>query len=201
MALPVFPSLPGIGFPVKRAVRWSTIKQDALSGKRARYPLWSFPVYDYELPLNFLRSDQATQEWQTLAAFVNSVQGAAQLWAYNDVNDNSVTNQGFGIGDGVSVAFQLVRSFGGFVEPIFLPAFLVNGGPLSVFVNGAPVGASVLPFGIVSFLSIPPPGASLTWTGSYYWPCRFEDDVASFEQMMSLIWEVKALKFSTEKLP
>jgi hypothetical protein len=119
------------------------------------------------------------------------------LWAYNDVNDNSVTNQGFGIGDGVSSAFQLVRSLGGFTEPIFL----VNGNP-TITVGNAPANpASISAYGVVSFSSPPPAGAPLQWTGNFFFPCRFEDDVASFEQMMSLIWEVKALKFSTEKLP
>jgi hypothetical protein len=197
MAVPVFPSLPGITYPAKRSPVWSTVKQDALSGKRVRYPLYTYPIYQYELPISFLRSDSNNLEWQTLAGFINSVQGPAQLWAYSDPNDSAVTLQGFGQGDGTTGAFQLVRTLGGFTEPVFL----INGTP-TIYVAGTPtVPASISAYGVVNFSSPPANGASLQWTGNFYWPCRFDDDAADFEQMMKLIWNLKALKFSSEKLP
>ena len=196
MALPVFPALPGLAYPAKRAAKWSTVKQDALSGKRTRYPLWTYPIYEYDIPFNFLRSD-TLQEWQALEGFVNSVQGAAQLWAYNDVNDNTVSGQLNGEGDGVTLSFQLVRSLGGFTEPVFI----INGTP-SLTVGGTPATpASISAYGVVTFSSPPPSGAQITWSGSYYWPCRFDDDTTSFEQMFQYIFNCKSLKFSTEKLP
>lgn len=196
MTVPVFPSLPGITYPRKRTQNWSTVKQDALSGKRTRYPLWTFPTYSYELPFSYLRSDSNNLEWQTLAGFIASVQGPAQLFAYSDPDDSSVTAQGFGEGDGVSTAFQLVRSLGGFTEPVFL----VNGTP-TIDVAGSPVTpASISAYGVVHFSSAPANGALLTWSGSYYWPCRFDEDSTDFSKFLATIWELKALKFSTEKL-
>jgi hypothetical protein len=109
----VFPSLPGITFRVKRTANWSSVKQDALSGKRTRYSLFTYPTYSYELQFNFLRSDSVNLEWQTLAGFVNSVAGPAQLFGFLDSDDNATTNQEFGVGDGATKGpFQLVRALG-----------------------------------------------------------------------------------------
>lgn len=200
MALPVFPTLRNVTFPRPRAVLWSTLKQDAISGKRSRYPLWSYPVYQYSLDISLLRSDSINLEWQTLEGFINSVNGPAQLWSYLDPNDNAVVTQSFGQGDGVSTSFQLVRSLGGFAVPVFL----VNGSP-SIFVAGVlmtvTVDYTISPYGVVAFTSPPANGAALSWTGSYYFPCRFDDDQTSFSNFMQNFWELRALKFSTEKLP
>lgn len=197
MTLPVFPSLAGLGWPVKRAVLWDTVKHDALSGKRTRYPNWTYPLYKYDLPLNVLRSGSAYLEWQQLEGFINSVQGAAQLWAFSDPNDSSVTAQGFGIGDGTSTAFQLVRALGNFTQPVFL----VNGTP-TITINGTPtVAFSLSAYGVVTFNSAPAAAAALAWSGSYYWPCRFDDDATDIENFMSQLLRSKSLKFSTEKLP
>jgi uncharacterized protein (TIGR02217 family) len=197
MTVPVFPSLPGIAYPVKRTVQWSTVKGDALSGKRTRFALWTYPVYWYDLPFNFLRSDALTLEWQTLEGFINGVQGAYGLFAYSDPNDNAVTNQQFGQGDGVTTTFQLVRSLGGFT----IPVFLINGTPTISVAGVVTASASISAYGVVTFASAPANGAALTWTGGYYMPCRFDDDTTDMSQFMRTIWELKSLKFSTEKLP
>jgi uncharacterized protein (TIGR02217 family) len=203
MALPVFPTLSALGWPVKRPVNWNTVKQDAQSGKRTRVPLYSYPTYSYELTINALSSAAiafgglVALEWQTLLGFINSVQGPAQLWAYNDPNDNSATNQDFGTGNGTATAFQLVRSLGGFTEPVFL----VNGTPVIEVAGSPTTPTSISPYGVVNFSSPPANGAALTWSGFFYWPCRFDDDSIEFSNFMSTLAEIKSLKFSTEKLP
>ena len=199
MTLPVFPSvteLPGITYPVGYTLQWDTVKHDAISGKRVRYPNWTYPIHKYNLPISTLRTDAAIEEWQTLIGFINSVQGAAQLWAYEDPNDDSVTDQEFGVGDGTTTAFQLVRSLGGFTEPVFLvdqfPTIMVAGTPT--------VGYTLSAGGLITFNSAPASSAALTWSGTYKWGCRFDDDTTDMSQFVFNIFEAKALKFSTEKL-
>jgi uncharacterized protein (TIGR02217 family) len=202
MALPVFPTLPGLMFPMKRKSVWSTVKQDALSGKRTRYPLWTYPLYQWEISFDFLRTAAAFLEWQTLEGFIKSVQGAAQLFAYLDPNDSVATAQGFGAGDGVTTSFQLVRALGGFAEPVFLP--VLSGGLVTqITVAGTPTTAyTVSPYGVVTFTSAPANGAALAWTGTFYFGCRFDDDATDFSNFMSGLFELKSpLKFSSEKLP
>lgn len=198
--VPIFPALPGFGWPVTRSKVWSGPKHDALSGKRIRSSNWTFPQYKYQIVLNFLRAN-ALQEWQTLEGFIDSVQGPAQLWGFNDQNDNSVSDQEFGIGDGTSTSFQLVRTLGGQTAPVFL----INGTP-SLTVGGSPAsGFSVSAYGVVTFNTAPATSAQLVWVGGnnpdFYWPCRFDDDTADIENFMSQLMRVKKLAFTTEKLP
>lgn len=194
------PAMVGLTFPVKRTPTWSTSKNDALSGKRTRYPLWTYPIWQWEISFDILRSDAVNLELQTLMGFINSVNGAAQLWQYDDPTDDAVTLQSFGQGDGTSTAFQLVRALGGFAEPVFL----VNGAP-SIFVGGVLMTVvtdyTISAYGVVTFTVPPANGATLQWTGNFYWGCRFDDDAASFSQFMSTFWDLKSLKFSSEKLP
>jgi|SRR5581483_9043025 len=197
MALQLFPSLPLIAFPVKYTLQWDTVKHDAISGKRIRFPNWTFPIHKYDVPIEGLRTDATLLEWQELVGFINLVQGAAQLWAYNDPNDNAVTNQGFGEGDGTTTAFQLVRAMGGFAEPVFL----INGTPTIKVAGTTTTALSVSAYGVVTFNTPPANGAALTWSGSFYWPCRFDDDTTDMSQFVFNIFEAKSLKFSTEKLP
>jgi hypothetical protein len=56
---PVLPALPSISYPRKRNPTWNATRQVALSGKRTVYSLFTYPIYAYELPLNYLRTDQA----------------------------------------------------------------------------------------------------------------------------------------------
>jgi hypothetical protein len=196
---PVFPTLPGITYPVKRSPNWRAVKQDGLSGKRTRLSLFTDPTYSFELPFSFLRSDSVNLEWQQLQGFINSLNGAVGLFGFTDPDDNSVSGQGFGEGDGTTLGpFQLVRALGGFAEPVFL----LNGYP-TIYVNGiVNTQWKIDAFGNVFFNSgnAPASGALLSWSGSYYWPCRFDEDTTDFSKFLNQIFELKSLKFTTEKL-
>jgi uncharacterized protein (TIGR02217 family) len=202
MSVLTFPSLAGITWPVKRSAQWNTEKEDAISGARTRYQYFSYPRYAYELSFNFLRSDAANLEWQELAGFYNQTQGPTSLFGFVDINDNtqndSDTAQAFGTGDGVSTAFQLVRALGSFVEPVFLP----DANP-SIYDNDVlvdPSGYTVGATGVVTFTAPPANSDVLSWTGTFRWPCRFDDDSADFSNFMSLYFDAKSVKFSTEKV-
>lgn len=197
---PVLPALGGLTFPRQRNVNWSKVDNAALSGKKTRFSLFSYPTYSYEIPISYLRTDALILEWQTLLGFINSLAGGVGLFGYSDPHDNSVTNQEFAVGDGVTLGpFQLVRALGGFVEPVFL----LNGNP-TIKVGGTPSSNwTVDGYGRVTFTTgnAPGNGAALTWSGSYYFGCRFDEDTVNFEQFVSNIFSMKALKFSSEKLP
>jgi uncharacterized protein (TIGR02217 family) len=197
VSLPVFPSLPGITFPVKRAAVWSSTKHESLSGKRVRISYYSYPLYQFEVAFNFLRSAAAYLEWQQLAGFINQLTGGTGAFLFQDPNDYQATAQTFGIGDGVTTTFQLVRSLGGFVEPVFAPDSPIT----TIAINGTPTGAyTVSSTGSIVFNTAPSNGAALTWTGTFKWVCRFDDDAWGFENFALNLFELKALKFSSEKL-
>lgn len=199
MAPPIFPTLKGLTFPVKRKPMWKTLHQESVSGMDNPVALWTFPRWAYELPFSFLRSDNVNLEWQTLVAFFNVVNGSALAFQFNDPDDNTATTQGFGTGDGVTTAFPLVRSLGGlggfsFVEPVFAPTVT------TIFDNGTPTVAYTLGTqGMVTFNAAPAVGHALTWTGTYNWLCRFDDDTADFEKFASTFWDLKKIGFTTIK--
>lgn len=203
MTLPVFPALTLIEWPVIKTPDWSnTDIQRSVTGKRTTLARQSYPFYRFELT-HSLRSDSTNLELQTLMAFYNSVNGPANLFQFNDVNDNAVTAQSIGTGDGTTTAFQLLRTMAGaggvqWVDPVFGP----TGSP-QIFDNGslktAGVDYNIGSTGLVTFTSAPAAAHALTWTGSFNWLVRFDDSSASFEQFMAQFWQQKSIKFSSEK--
>lgn len=194
--LPLFPALPGVTWPVKRTQIFDTIVQTAVSGKETTLPKRITPRWRWELPFDMLRSDATKLELQTLSGFYASRFGRAYAFGYVDAEDRVATNQPLGAGDGVRTVFQLVRAFGGFTEPVFLPVDLpvvmVAGKAL---VLGADYTLSV--GGLIIFVKAPAAGAAVTWTGTFAWMCRFDDDEINFSNFMKGFWSVEKLSFTS----
>lgn len=194
---PVFPSLIGVKYPIPRKINWDAAKQASLSGKNSRFSNRTYPTYTWSIDIEVLRTAAAFEELQTLVGFINSLQGPVGMFGYTDPDDNSQTSEVFGVGDGQSTSFQLVRAFGNFVEPIFL----LNGTPI-IDVSGSPVTpSSISPYGVVTFASAPASAAPLTWSGSFYWPCLFDGDSFDISQAMSGYYKASKLSFTSQKLP
>ncbi len=189
-----FPSLPGLAYPLKRSPQWSTAKLTALSGRESRIARWSYPVWQYVLPFEFLRSG-SFGEYESFVGFFNAVGGSANPWLFSDPLANSVTAQGFGTGDGATTTFQLVRSLGGYAEPVLS----ISG--VTITINGTATTAfSIGANGIVTFATAPAMGAALAWSGSYQMVCRFDEDTVAMSNTMSGFWEAKEVKFTSVKV-
>lgn len=199
MAPPIFPALPGIAYPLPRRAIWDKNSADAVSGKRIRSSNRSYPTYGFEVSFadpGFLRSGAAYLEYQQLAGFFNSLAGGVGLFQYLYPDDSVATQQVFGAGNGSTMAFQLTRTFGGFTEPVFLVAIS------QIRLNGiATTGYTVDSYGKVTFGAPPAGGVILDWSGTFYWPCRFDEDTVDFSNIMLNLYELRSLKFSSEKLP
>jgi uncharacterized protein (TIGR02217 family) len=199
MSNAVFPDLPGLKWSTTKTPLWKTRVQQSVSGKELRTALMSFPLWRYSLAYEVLRAEAAYQELQTLIGFFNARRGSWDDFLYRDPDDNAVTAQQFGVGDGATKDFQLTRPFGGFVEPVQN----VNGTP-SIYKGGllqaTPVDYSLSATGLVSFVAAPANGVALSWTGGYYQRCRFEQDTAEFTQFLKDLWEARRIEFRTVKL-
>lgn len=202
MTVSLFPTLAGVTYPVKKSPIWDTDVTRAISGKRTTLARMSYPTYAFELPISFLRTAAAYAEFQDLMAFYNTVQGRANLFRFNDPDDNTATAQGFGTGDGATTEFQLVRAITGlsfsWVDPVYYPV------TAAIYKNAVlqtlGVNYTISTTGLVTFTVAPAAAAALTWTGTFNWLVRFDDDSQSFEQFVSNIFELKALRFSSEKI-
>jgi uncharacterized protein (TIGR02217 family) len=201
MSTVVLPSLAGLGFDVVRTPMWDTLVQTAVSGNETRIAHQASPRWKWELTYNVLRSNAASPEFQQLVGFFNARQGKFDTFLYSDADDNSITGQSIGVGNGANVSFSLVRVLGGFFEFILAPKIVS-----AVYVNGVvqPSGWSVSNWGtaipgVITFVSPPASGAAITADFSYYFPCRMSDDSVSFSLFLSQHYRVKKFSFVSVK--
>lgn len=180
--------------------QWNSRVQRSTGGMELRASYYSLPIWRWTLLFNVLRQDTGFTEFATLANFFNARSGMFDTFLYDDPTDDLIaasSPMAFGTGDGATTVFQLTRTLiaGGLAEPIYN----LNGA-IAVYKNGvlfAP-GYSVTA-GAVTFSSAPAGGVALTWSGAYYWRCRFDQDSADFENFASLNWKLSGLSFVNVK--
>jgi uncharacterized protein (TIGR02217 family) len=195
MSNAVLPSFPGLSWGRRRAVRWSTTIKRAASGREYRAANWTYPVYEYQLDYELLRQHAGAAEVEQLLGFINLRRGSWDSFLYLDPYDHTAAALQFGRGGAGRTTFQLTRAFGGFGEPVLG----IVEAP-EIFINGAPAGdVTVSPEGLVSFAAAPANGAVLTWTGTFYWRCRFMKDGYDFSEFLSRWYELRGLSFTTIK--
>lgn len=198
MSNAVFPSLPGLKWGVRRTPEWSTTAKTSVSGREFRSANRVYPIWHYRLAYEFLRDKRAgVDELRTLVGFFNARKGRFDSFLFNDPDDNAVTDQGFGTGNGTQTSFQLVRTFGGADDPVYDlngAALIYKAGVLQTVTTHYTISAT----GLVTFTSAPTGGQALTWTGAYYWRCVFERDQMDFEKFLQELWEAKECGFKTD---
>jgi uncharacterized protein (TIGR02217 family) len=192
MGLVLFPSLAGLEYPVVRTPIFKTLVQETASGEETRAALQLYPRWQWTLSFNFLRDD-SNNEFRTLLAFFLARNGSFDSFLFQDPDDNAVTGQPIGIGDGSNTVFQLLRSFGGFAEPVLGPT------AITIYINGVVTSAWSHSGGQVTFSSPPPSGATVTADIDYVWPVRFLADQYDFSKFMNRLWEQKKLDFISLK--
>jgi len=199
MSNAIFPTLPGLNWGIKKTPVWSTRIQKSINGRELRAQNYSYPIWRFSLSYNFLRSGQSFSEMQDIAGFFNARGGSFDSFLYFDIDDATVIDQSFGVTVNGQANYQLVRSFGGFVEPVFSPI----GTPI-VKVNGVtqtPITQyTVSTLGVITLIPTPSiAGQTLTWSGSYYYRCRFLQDNIDFEQFLQHLWHLKKIEFTSIK--
>ncbi len=219
----ILPSLPGQALTVTKAPSWSALVRRSASGRERRSQLWAYPLWTFSLAFEVVRdrpgvvlaaqpiidgqgqaitdgaggdifdgSGQAQDELQQLWELFNLVQGQAGTWLFLDPTDNQVISGPVGTGDGVTTQFQLQRTVDDWIEPVLAP-FAVT-----LFDDGAPAtGWSLGEDGQVVFAAPPASGHVLTWSGQFYFLCRFLGDGLSLSQIVSQLWAGKTVRFVT----
>jgi uncharacterized protein (TIGR02217 family) len=196
MTIPLFPSLPGLGWSRAKRPIFSTRIATHVSGREVRSANYAYPLYEFELTFELLRAG-AAQELETLMGFFLQCQGQAGVFRYLDPEDNRVAAQSLGTGDGVTTAFTLVRNLGGWVEPVgFVEA--VTGVTLG---GVAAAGWAIASPNTLAFATAPAAGAAITADFSFSFLCRFGDDKHSYEEFMTALWANQSVKFQTVRAP
>lgn len=208
----IFPTLPGLGWSVSKAPRFSTRIQRAVSGRELRVLDQPNPIWTWTLTYSLLRDQNDTRgasgpgigydELRTLMGFFLQQQGAFQPFLFDDPTDDRVSGQAIGTGDGSATVFQLVRSMGvvlpggGFAEPITAPNTVST-----IYFNGvrqSPSGYTIDPAtGLVTFTAPPPAGQLVSVDFTYFFRVRFADDTAEFENFLYQLWALRQVKLQS----
>ncbi|HEX3885258.1 MAG TPA: DUF2460 domain-containing protein [Stellaceae bacterium] len=192
----IFPTLPGLSWSVSKQPRFATRIQRAVSGRELRALDQPNPIWSWTLTYSLLRDGGLYDELRTLMGFFLDRQGAFAAFLYADPTDNAVVGQALGTGDGSTTAFQLVRTMGGFAEPVTAPNAVAD-----VYVNGvvqSPGSYSVDgSTGLVTFTAPPPASEVVSADFTYYFRVRFADDAAEFENFMFQLWSLRQVKLQS----
>ena len=187
MSNSTFPVFAGLGWSVFKTPKWSTKIQTSVSGKELRSAFYGYPIYDFTLTYEVLRADLVNLELQTLMGFFNARQGSFDNFLYSDPTDCQVTAQPVGTGNGSQTLFTLCRTYGGFTEPV-MNINAITG----IYLNGTLTSAYTIDStGDVTFTTAPGAGVAVTWTGTYYYRCRFVKDSIELENFMHQLWTLK----------
>ncbi len=297
----LYPSLVGLAWPVTVAPVWNAQVQKTVTGRVVAATYQTYPLYKFTLQYNVLTAT----DFNTLLAFFNQQQGnVTPFWFDAGPGQDTVSAQAIGSGDGVTTTFTLLRSYGGFAEPVgaangtptvyaggtSVPSGAINapGTPSLSQVSGGTIAATTyyvktayaqvtgqlsaasveaslavsadyllkvaspaaesgatqyavyagtasgaevyqatvnigtawtMPAGgiattgasppsangtgwsvsgnLLTFNSAPSAGVVLTWTGSYYFQCRFAKGTADIEQFMAQLYKTKTVSLET----
>lgn len=197
----VFPSFGGLNFISKKKPFWATSVMTARSGRERRLQTWSYPKWSIELSLDFIRNPPTDSDLQKLYAFFNNHAGSYQEFLWMDSEDKEYVNTTFGIGDGSSKTFRLLRPRSVGAHTYYEPVMAFYGDPV-VRINGvvqSPGVYTVANYGYIVFDTAPANGAVLSSSGTFFYVCRFEEDELDTEQMMSRLWKSGSIELVSVK--
>ncbi|ENT1794111.1 DUF2460 domain-containing protein [Neisseria gonorrhoeae] len=195
----VFLEFPGLKWGRKKTAVWSTGTQKSASGREFRTAYYTYPQWRFSLSFEVLRTKASVNELEKLAGFFNARKGSFESFLYEDPADNAVTDQPVGNTVQGVARYQLVRSMGGFIEPVSAvkerPAVKVGGTALAYGRD-----YTVTDKGVLVFNTPQPPGRPITWTGGFYFRVRFTSDTVDFENVLGSLWAAKKIEFTSVKL-
>lgn len=119
MTLAIYPDqtlLPGLGYDVKWTPEFQNLTQITQSGAAVQIALSPYPLHNFELVYNFLRtlppSGLSVQpEFAALLSFFASVGGSAGRFLFRNVDMDSQLNLLIGIGDNVTTTFAFTHDY------------------------------------------------------------------------------------------
>lgn len=195
----IFPTFPGLKWGRKKTAVWSTGTQKSASGREFRTAYYTYPQWRFSLSFEVLRTKASVNELEKLAGFFNARKGSFESFLYEDPTDNAVTDQHIGNTVQGVTRYQLVRSMGGFIEPVLAvkerPAVKVGGVALTYGRD-----YTVTDKGVLVFNTPQTPGRPITWTGGFYFRVRFTSDTVDFENVLGSLWAAKKIEFTSVKL-
>lgn len=186
------PTLAGLTWNTTKAPRFNTQVQTAVDLSELRASFASTPIWEFTRSYDLLRDNVANAELRSLGGFFLARYGSWDSWLFADPDDSVALLEPFGTGDGVTANFPLKRAFGVFTESVSN----VANAP-AIYKAGVLQSANytVSNLGVVTFTPAPGANVALTWSGTYYFRCRFKEDAQEYRQFMSKLWDARLFEF------
>lgn len=152
------------------------------SGFEQRLSLWTFARGQWDVG-NVV---DTLANYQTLVKFFRAVGGKRDGFRFQDPADNTDAGAGVlgltGLGNGVTTVFQMYKNYVTGANKDQRAIRKPVSGTLAFFDNGGAVSPTVdTTTGLVTFGAAPANGHTLTWTGSFDVPVRFDTDDLKIE--------------------
>lgn len=187
MTIPAYRLPVGIERGSRFGPAFRNVIQEAISGNEQRFAQWTKCKGVGDLAYGLKTSDNPTGDYAAILALWRAHFGSLYPFRFKDWSDYTATAELFGTGDGVTVAFQLVKTYD--------PSFILLGSAGTLFyvrsitlVTGSPVikvdgvtktvttDYTISSAGVVTFTSAPANTKPITWTGEFDVPVRFDTD-------------------------
>lgn len=197
----VFPTgLQGLTFNGNRTPIWKTRVQEALSGKETALGYQQYPKFRFELNFEWLDSAAATNDYRKVAGLYGAMNGRYDTFLYTDPRFNTLVDENFGTGNGALTAFQIIAKDQNSGGPGVAEIIQNFNGAVTIKDNGVTrtgggVDYTLGATGIVTFTTPPVNAHALTWSGAFYYRCRFLEDEQDFSEFMQNMWETRQLTF------
>ena len=183
-----------------RTPEFRTLIEDSANGLEARTSKWVYPRWRWTLsyPAIGQAGHQFGDQLRAVVGHFLKHRGAGDSFLFRDPEDFSVVNQLVGVGNGATKNFQIIRNYGGFIEPIFE----VKSGTLAVRKAGVtqtPTTHYTEDDGLVQFITAPAVGQEVRVDCEFYFRVRFDADTQDFENFTYLLHAMREVRLVSVK--
>lgn len=189
MTIPAYRLPPHIEAGSQFSPTFNNVIQEAIAGNEQRYAKWTKCRGVGDVAYGLLSSEESfDDDFRAVMAIYRAHVGSLYPFRFKDWSDYIATDENFGTGDGVETTFQITKTYDPsqillntpgtllYVRNIFLfaaaPVIKVDGVTKTVTTD-----YTISSSGVCAFTSPPANDKSITWTGEFDIPVRFDGDV------------------------
>ncbi len=110
--------LPGLTWSAHKKPMFRTMVNSSVNGKETRTARMQYPIYQFELTFDFLDGRDGKTQLERLMGFFMTQLGSWGSWLFQDWTDYKLQGQQIGVADGGTTGFTVVRTMGGFTDPV-----------------------------------------------------------------------------------
>ncbi len=216
MTLPIYPGpnlLPGVTYGSTWTPQFFNLPTaTTASGAEIDLAIAQYPLHDFELIYEVLRDGVGGGTWlngqglefKTMMGFLLQIGGTAGRFLFQNPDDDAVTQNSIGVGNGATTTFTLTRTFGangyGGTEPV---GQVNTGAPFNLYLAGSTTPTSPTLYTIstanpvantVTFTTAPTAGQNIAVDMSYYYYCKLASSNNSIKKVMNSLWSMDKIK-------